>query len=99
LSPAVIFDGGDLDCGSGLILLIRENMLRTPVGDILEMRSREPTVAEELPPWCRMVGHVSMPSPIPRFAGSVRRTGAHRDRHVGGLPAADLHVSHPGHPP
>jgi uncharacterized OsmC-like protein/TusA-related sulfurtransferase len=52
-----VFDGGDLDCGSGLILLIRENMLQTPVGQILEMRSREPTVNDDLPPWCRMSGH------------------------------------------
>lgn len=57
VQPAAIFDGGDLDCGSGLILLIRENMLQTPVDGILEMRSREPTVADDLPPWCRMVGH------------------------------------------
>lgn len=55
--PDQIFDGGDLDCGSGLILLIRENMLKTPMGGILEMRSREPTVASDLPPWCQMVGH------------------------------------------
>lgn len=57
LIPDVIFDGGDLDCGSGLILLIRENMAKTPVDGILEMRSREPTVANDLPPWCRMAGH------------------------------------------
>ncbi len=57
ISADVIFDGGDMDCGSGLILLIRENMLNTPVGGILEMRSREPSVATDLPPWCRMVGH------------------------------------------
>ena len=57
LHPDVIFDGGDIDCGSGLILLIRENMLKTPTDGILEMRSREPTVADDLPPWCRMVGH------------------------------------------
>lgn len=53
----VIFDGGDLDCGSGLILLIRDNMIKTPVGGILEMRSREPSVGGDLPPWCRMAGH------------------------------------------
>lgn len=52
-----VFDGGDLDCGSGLILLIRDNMSRTPVGGILEMRSREPSVAGDLPPWCHMTGH------------------------------------------
>lgn len=58
LRPERVFDGGDLDCGSGLILLIRENMLQVPAGEILEMRSREPTVNDDLPPWCRMAGHV-----------------------------------------
>jgi len=57
MTPNHVFDGGDLDCGSGLILLIRENMMQTPVDGILEMRSREPTVADDLPPWCRMAGH------------------------------------------
>lgn len=57
ITPDIVFDGGDLDCGSGLILLIREQMLKTPVDGILEMRSREPTVADDLPPWCRMSGH------------------------------------------
>lgn len=52
-----VFDGGDLDCGSGLVLLIRENMLQVPEGGVLEMRSREPTVGGDLPPWCKMVGH------------------------------------------
>lgn len=57
IKPDIVFDGGDLDCGSGLILLIREQMLKTPLDGILEMRSREPTVADDLPPWCRMSGH------------------------------------------
>jgi len=57
IEPDRVFDGGDLDCGSGLVLLIRENMLQVPVGGVLEMRSREVTVRDELPPWCRMVGH------------------------------------------
>lgn len=55
--PDHVFDGGDMDCGSGLVLLIRENMQKVPVGGILEMRSLEPTVCDDLPPWCRMVGH------------------------------------------
>jgi hypothetical protein len=55
--PDHVFDGGDLDCGSGLILLIRENMLRVPEQGLFEMRSREPTVKNDLPPWCRMVGY------------------------------------------
>ncbi len=53
----MVFDGGDLDCGSGLVLMIREHMLRVPVGGVLEMKSREPTVGDDLPPWCRMAGH------------------------------------------
>jgi len=57
VEPGHVFEGGDLDCGSGLILLIRENMLLVPEQGILEMRSREPTVKNDLPPWCRMVGH------------------------------------------
>jgi hypothetical protein len=52
-----MFDGGDLDCGSGLILLIRDAMRQVPVDGILEMRSRERTVSDDLPPWCRMSGH------------------------------------------
>jgi TusA-related sulfurtransferase len=55
--PDNMFDGGDLDCGSGLILLIRDAMRLVPIDGILEMRSREPTVRDDLPPWCRMSGH------------------------------------------
>jgi TusA-related sulfurtransferase len=57
-----VFDGGSMDCGSGLILLIRQNMLHVPAGGLLEIRSTEPTVESELPPWCRMVGHTHVRS-------------------------------------
>ena len=57
MSPDEVLEGGDLDCGSGLVLLIREAMSRVPDGGVLEMRSHEPTVREDLPAWCRMVGH------------------------------------------
>lgn len=57
LVPSRLMDGGDLDCGSGLVLLIRENMQQVPPGDVLELRSVEITVESDLPPWCRMVGH------------------------------------------
>ena len=56
-TPEHVFDGGDLDCGSGLVLLIREAMQQVAPGGVLEMRSREPTVRDDLPPWCTMVGH------------------------------------------
>jgi TusA-related sulfurtransferase len=57
MNPDLTFDGGDMDCGSGLILLIRQHMERVPAGGVLEIRSSEPTVTVELPPWCRMSGH------------------------------------------
>ena len=57
LAPDHMLDGGALDCGSGLVLLIREHMMQVPDGGVLEMRSVEPTVRDDLPTWCRMVGH------------------------------------------
>jgi TusA-related sulfurtransferase len=50
-------DGGDLDCGSGLLLIIREAMAPLAPGGVLEVRSREASVRVDLPAWCRLVGH------------------------------------------
>jgi hypothetical protein len=52
-----VFDGGDLDCGSGLALLIRQHLFEVPAAGVLEIRSREGTVRDDLSPWCRMTGH------------------------------------------
>lgn len=57
VEPDAICDGGDLDCGSGLLLIIREAMAPLKAGGVLEVRSREISVKEDLPAWCRMVGH------------------------------------------
>jgi TusA-related sulfurtransferase len=51
------FDGGELDCGSGLLLLIRKHIDPLLPGELLEIRSREISVGEELPAWCRMTGN------------------------------------------
>lgn len=55
--PDAVCDGGDLDCGSGLLLIIRKAMQPLDAGGILEVRSREISVKEDLPAWCRLVGH------------------------------------------
>jgi TusA-related sulfurtransferase len=55
--PAAVCDGGDLDCGSGLLLIIRKAMDPLQAGEVLEIRSREASVREDLPAWCRMVAH------------------------------------------
>ncbi|WP_394234328.1 sulfurtransferase TusA family protein [Niallia oryzisoli] len=57
INPNAVCDGGDLDCGSGLLLIIKKAMDPLEGGQILEVRSRERTVAEDLPAWCRMVNH------------------------------------------
>ena len=44
LSPDVSFDGGDLDCGNGLLLLIRKHIDPLPRGGLLEVRSTEISV-------------------------------------------------------
>lgn len=49
-----ICEGGNLDCGSGLLLIIRKAMDQVPDGGILEIRSTEISVREDLPAWCRM---------------------------------------------
>ena len=50
-------DGGDLDCGSGLLLIIRSAFQPVPPGGTLLVKSRETSVREDLPAWCRLVGH------------------------------------------
>jgi TusA-related sulfurtransferase/uncharacterized OsmC-like protein len=56
-TPDAMCDGGDLDCGSGLLLIIRNAMEPLSSGGVLEVRSREISVKEDLPAWCRLVGH------------------------------------------
>lgn len=63
-----------MDCGSGLVLLLREAMTAVPPGGVLEMRSREPTVADDLPPWCRLAGHT--------FLGRVGALGEAEARYL-----------------
>jgi len=53
----VSFDGGDLDCGNGLLLLIRQHIDPMARGQLLEFRSTEISVEEDFPAWCRMTGN------------------------------------------
>ena len=57
LEADVSFDGGDLDCGNGLLLLIRQHMDLMARGQLLEFRSTEISVDEDFPAWCRMTGN------------------------------------------
>lgn len=55
--PAVSFDGGELDCGNGLLLLIRKHIDPLHGGQLLEILSMESSVEEDLPAWCRLTGN------------------------------------------
>ena len=55
--PDASFDGGDLDCGNGLLLLIRRHIDPLERGQLLEIRSTEISVKEDLPAWCRMTSN------------------------------------------
>ena len=66
-----VCDGGTLDCGSGLLLIIRAAMAPLAAGGVLEVRSREISVKEDLPAWCRMVGH-GLLAAIPGAPGEAR---------------------------
>ena len=67
--PDVRFDGGNLDCGNGLLLMIRKAIDPLDRGGLLEIRSTESSVEEDLPSWCRMTGNELV---------SWTRTGAQR---------------------
>ncbi len=56
-APDESFDGGSMDCGNGLLLLIRKHIDPLAAGGLLEIRSTEISVEEDLPSWCRMTGN------------------------------------------
>lgn len=56
-TPDVSFDGGDLDCGNGLLLLIRRHIDPMAPGQLLEILSTETSVEGDLPAWCRLTGN------------------------------------------
>lgn len=51
------FDGGDLDCGNGLLLLIRRHLDPLRPGQLLEVLSTDSSVEEDLPAWSRLTGN------------------------------------------
>jgi 5-methyltetrahydropteroyltriglutamate--homocysteine methyltransferase len=55
--PTISFDGGNLDCGNGLLLLIRKHIDPLATGQLLEILSTETSVRHDLPAWCRLTGN------------------------------------------
>ena len=51
------YDAGDLGCAFGPLDDIAAYMRTMSSGQTLEIRATDPTVAVDLPAWCRLAGH------------------------------------------
>ncbi|MSR32507.1 MAG: 5-methyltetrahydropteroyltriglutamate--homocysteine methyltransferase [Gemmataceae bacterium] len=80
-TPRASFDGGDLDCGNGLLLLIRKHLGPLDPGQYLEILSTDATVEEDLPAWARLTGNilVSQVKEGDRRSYLVRKAGSLRE--------------------
>jgi len=94
-SPDSSFDGGDLDCGSGLLLLIRRHIDPLAAGQTLEILSTDATVEVDLPAWCRMTGNdlVSLEKREGRQNSYLVRKGAPVERSAKAAPVVAVPVS------
>jgi len=54
---SAVCDGGDQGCGGGLLILMLQAMKKLESGAVLEVRSTDMGVREDLPAWCRMTGN------------------------------------------
>lgn len=55
--PQHRYDAGDLGCGSGLPQEFRREVGAIPVGQVLEVVTRDPSAKEDLPALARLLGH------------------------------------------
>jgi TusA-related sulfurtransferase len=51
------FDAGTMGCADGLAGEFRRRILAIPLGDVLEVETRDAAAKEDLPPLARMMGH------------------------------------------
>jgi TusA-related sulfurtransferase len=57
LGADTFYDAGDLGCASGPLQEIGQVMRQLQAGQTLEVRATDPSVAFDLPAWCRLTGH------------------------------------------
>lgn len=77
--PAAEVHGGQMDCGSGLLLLLTRHMRAIEVGEVLLVHTEEPSVPPDLKDWSRLAGHAVLATTQDDERGpwhvSVRRGG------------------------
>lgn len=52
------YNAGGLGCADGLAGEFRRQILSIPLGDVLEVSTRDPAAKEDLPSLARLMGHV-----------------------------------------
>ena len=57
LGADVFYDAGAQGCADGPLDEVAAQLRRLAPGQTLEVRATEPSVANDLPAWCRMTGH------------------------------------------
>ncbi len=57
VTVAAEFDGGDMDCGSGLLLLLTRHLRAIDLGEVLAVDTAESSVPPDLADWARLAGH------------------------------------------
>lgn len=65
--PDALCDLGAGGCEEGALLKVRSLITALAEGQVLEIRSSDPGVREDVPAWCRMTGHAFLGSAGPRY--------------------------------
>lgn len=72
LGADAFYDAGDQGCAYGPINEIARVMRDLAAGQTLEVRATDPTVAVDLPAWCRLAGHAFVKQEADRYL--IRRS-------------------------
>ena len=70
--PDARCDLGDSGCEAGTLLKVRGVVASLAPGQVLEIRSTNPTARDEVPAWCRMTGHEYLGSSGSRYFARKR---------------------------
>jgi TusA-related sulfurtransferase len=73
LSADAFYDAGDQGCADGPLDEVAAQLRRLAPGQTLEVRAMDPSVANDLPAWCRMTGHELVTHAGDRYL--IRRRG------------------------
>jgi TusA-related sulfurtransferase len=92
--PVVLVEGGSLGLGDGLLMLIRENLEPLAPGAVLAVRSSEPSLAHDMPAWCRLMTHLYLGAD-PRPNGTIHYLRKSDLRPVAATPRPDWDIRLP----